>query len=353
VLNNAIVSVSNDAELELQKGASLTSASTSYISIDAKTASIASAGDINIDHSFIQFSGTGGQNDDGVFKVTGGNISLDSGLISATNYGGFAALGLIASNLSLDHGSSIRADFVGLNYDPNVFSDLNADPSKRIALAAFAKNSRVSIGAGSDITGNDGVGIVTGKLDITGGKIVSHNDLDLLVAGDISISGNDNGGYVGSIAADTEAFITTGGHLNINSSPNGVAAGIFVASQDTLSMNFVGAGITQDGWSVDGVANVFDSPLIQQQGKTGIFVNGTPGVIGTNTFITYGKPTSALAGVTNAKNNDLLTNPLGNSTVANNQDAADKFFGKDDDSKDEGDGKGSGKKGKDKPKECS
>ncbi len=196
------------------------------------------------------------------------------------------------------------------------------------------------------ISSNDGIGIITGKLNVTGGSIDSNTDLDILVAGDLNITGVDGGGYSGSIAAGTEAFITVGGHLNLNSSPNDTGyASINVGSSQTLFLNF--PGTTKNGWSVDGVANAFDSTF--NPGQTGIFVNGAPGLIGTNTFITYGSPKSALASVTNSRNNDLLTNPLGNSTIANNQDAADKFFGKDDDSKDEGDSKN----GKEKPKECS
>jgi hypothetical protein len=229
------------------------------------------------------------------------------------------------------------------------------DAAQRLGLAQFAKNSKVSIGTGSTINGNNGVGIVTGKLDITGGSIISHSDLDLVVAGDINITGENSGGYSAMISADTEAFITSGGHMQINSSADGAgSAAINVASSQTLFMNFVGRDVLKDGWTVDGVANAFDSTV--NSGKTGIFVDGGPGLIGTNTFVTYGKPTS-IPGVTGSTNSTLLTNPLGNSTVATNQDASDKFFGKDDDSKDEGDSKGDnkgdGKKGKDKPKECS
>ncbi|HEY8085381.1 MAG TPA: filamentous hemagglutinin N-terminal domain-containing protein [Methylophilaceae bacterium] len=346
LLQSANFRAVNDAELQLQQGASLDSYGS--ISFDSQTALIASAGDITLNnHSSIDFSAPSG---DGSFVIaTNGSIMLDNSYISASASYGSASLNLFTGNLSMDHGSSIDADFVGLNYD---IGSPGTDAAKRLALAAFAKNSTVNIAGGSYISAGDGVGMIAGKMNIVGGAIISDSDLDLLVAGDLNLSGTNGGGsgYSSFIGATTEAFITVGGHLNINTSSDGTnEASIEVASGQTLFMNF--PGTTKNGWSVDGVANAFDSTILP--GKTGIFVNGAPGVIGTNTFISYGRPTSALASVANSRNNDLLTNPLGNSTVANNQDAADKFFGKDDDSKDEGDSKGSGKKGKDKPKECS
>jgi len=346
VLQNANIQVVNDAELQLQQGAQLTSSYGSSINIYANTALIASAGDINLTNSAIDFY-TGSGTDGSYAIATSGGILLDNSSISTyASYGGAASLNLFASNLSLNHYSSIQSDFVGVNYS---IGGPGTDAAKRLALAQFAKNSKVSIGTGSSITGSDGVGILTGKLDIVGGSITSHSDLDLVVAGDINITGENSGGYSASINADTEAFITSGGHMKINSSADGTgSASINVASNQTLFMNFVGRGVLNNGWTVDGVANAFDSAVPQQKGETGIFVNGGPGVIGTNTFVTYGKATS-IPGVTGTTNNTLLTNPLGNSTIADNQDAADKFFGKDDD----GDGKGDGKKGKDKPKECS
>ncbi len=345
VLQNANIQVVNDAELQLQQGAELTSSYGSSINIYANTALIASAGDINLTNSAIDFY-TGSGTDGSYVIATSGGILLDNSSISTyASYGGATSLNLISSNLSLDHSSHIQSDFVGVNYS---IGGPATDAAKRLALAKFAKNSTVSIGSDSSITGNNGVGIVTGKLDVIGGSITSHSDLDLVVAGDIKIKGENSGGYSASINADTEAFITSGGHMKIDSSEDGTgSASINVASGQTLFMNFVGRGVLNNGWKVDGVANAFDSALPGQKGQTGIFVNGGPGVIGVNTFVTYGKATS-IPGVTGTTNNTLLTNPLGNSTIANNQDAADKFFGKDDDSKDEGDGK----TGKHKPKEC-
>jgi filamentous hemagglutinin family protein len=348
LLRNADIQAMNDAELQLQKGAFLNSSYGSAIRIDSNTALIASAGDIILDGSTIDFFSGSGDNGSYVIATTGGIILDNSSSIAThTSYGGTASLNLFATNLSLDHYSAIESDFVGLNYD---IGGPNTDAAKRLALAAFAKNSTVNIGNGSFIAADGGVGMITGKMNIVGGAIISDNDLDLLVAGDLNLTGANGGYYSSFIGAATEAFITVGGHLNINTSPDGTsAASIEVGSSQTLFMNF--PGTTKNGWSVDGVANAFDSTVLP--GKTGIFVDGAPAVIGSNTFISYGSPKGAvIAAIANTRNNDLLTNPLGNSVVANNQNAADKFFSKDDDSKDEGDGK-DGKKGKSKPKECS
>ncbi len=140
LLRSADMEVVNDAELQLQQGASLNSYG-SFISIVANSALIASAGDIVLNSSSIDFFS--GQNSTGSFVIiTPGTIMLDNSSGIATHhssYGGADSLNLFASNLILDHDSSILADFVGLNYD---IGGPDTDAAKRLALAAFAKTPR-------------------------------------------------------------------------------------------------------------------------------------------------------------------------------------------------------------------
>jgi filamentous hemagglutinin family protein len=348
-INKFNITVTNDTILLLQQGASLT---TYGGSINAKSAVIGGNGDISLTGQDISFDS--GSSDGSFTIATSGIIKLDGSSIYTSGGIGSSSLDMFASGLSLSNHSSIDSDFVGFNYDIGSATD---DPSKRLGLAAFAKSSTVDISGDSEISGSQGVGIVTGTLNVTGGNIYSYDVLDIVVAKNLNITGDDSGGYASYIHADNEAFLTVGGTINVNSgdSPSHIQPGyIEVASSDSLFMNFPLA--TKDGWSVDGVANVFDSKLNSQ---TGIFVDGAAAIIGLNTTVKYGGFQSALGSFNGQKSKDLLTNA--NNTPSNfitqHQDAADKFFGSDDDSDSKGDSKGNStgdsKKNKSKPKECS
>lgn len=369
-LSYASIQAANKAELHLHQGIAyggtinMTADKGSVIGVD---------NDLILDDVDIHFSG-GGE-----YAVIAKNtaISMNNSSIDVAYGGGDLAIGatnginMVSSSISapddvfiitpgqlnMSH-SHISGSFVGVNH-PGVFSDFTK--SSLTNLVSVAKSSSINMSEGSSISGSQGVGIMTGALNIVGGSsgeqatyIHSGENMEIFVAGDLNITGGTGVYSDAYLSTSQEALLVIGGHLNLKTSENNASyAAIDVGSPETLYMNF--PLLAKDGFTVDGVANSF----VSTNEQTGIFVNRAPAKLDENTFVTYNALNSAEAirAVTAIKNknvNDLTKTSDTNKEVVATKDAAEKFFGKKDKDKDD-DSSGSSddkKDNKQSPKEC-
>jgi hypothetical protein len=311
-------------------------------------------GDINISANTINMSNYSSMDAYGGNLSIGNTSALGAASLTMNNsqlYGGDVLI--LAQHVNLANSSYVSGFDIGINFFPGDVAALTATSASATAAVAFFTNADVNISSNSSISADHSLGIRTGDLNVDASTGFANLDassgsMALIAAGSINVKGG-NGGYGSDIFASQELFLKAGKQLNVETSSDGTGyARVDVSSSSTLFMSF--PLIPKNGWNVDGVDNAFSSKI---NPSTGIFVAGLPGVLKTNTFVTYGGVTndSSVKANLSLQAAQLLQTTGQGSTVLSDDDRADQIFGSGEDDKDSGSGKNSKGK-KETPKQC-
>jgi len=321
--------ISTDVSIGLFASSSISIAGGSYISAytqtgNANTTLFAPSISISGGSNVIANSSGGGIAHVEIFGYSSLDISGASSVSSLGSAGFYSGMLLVSQNMHIS-GSTVTADYVGLNFDPSYIQAYASE------FFDFNSKSTVKIDGGSSITATH-LGFAGNDVLIDGSSLTSNGEMHGIVMNDLKIQNS------GILNASNDMLLEVGGHLSLDNNSH-------VSAGNTLSFNF--PLLASDGWLVDGVPNAFSG-----SSGSSITVNSAAPIDGANFFVTYGG-LGIVEGTLGGINDDLL-NSSDISTIIDDALLADAptgddFFG----TGKNGEGDEDQKDKEDKPQQCS